>query len=267
MPDQQPRRRRRPFHPDELSHFLRALARTGNFTLAAAEVGRPKGCLYVRRRADPDFALRCEQAVALFHAGAAPGGYVVQRGGPRGRVQLRRAAKGALRPADLERYFGTLAATGNLRLATAAIGRTRRAMLNRRLRDPVFARAEARALKSGVAALEAELVHSALAALGEHGESDWLDDFGPPPEQREEQARAGLPAAAFPMSADNATLLLFRYWRKQERLAAGTVPRKRKSLPVAADEPDEQDEATLNARLLEAFTGFAARVGAGDQGL
>jgi hypothetical protein len=258
MPDPQPRRRRRrPFHPDELSQFLRELARTGNVTLAAAAIGRPKGCLYVRRRTDPDFAFRCEQALALFHAGAAPGGYVVQRGGPGGRVQLRRAARGALRPADLERYFGTLAATGSLRLATGAIGRTRRAMLNRRVRDPVFARAEARALKSGVAALEAELVHSALAAIGEHGESDWLDDFGAQPAQPGKQADE-LPGTAFSMSADDAMLLLFRYWRKQERLVAGT---RRKRVSLEPDEPE--DDAALDARLLDTLVSFGARVQAG----
>ena len=52
-------------------------------------------------------------------------------------------------------------------------------------------------------------MHSALAALGEHGECEWLDDDEPSPEP------------AFPdMSAGDAMLLLFRYWRRQERREA-----------------------------------------------
>ncbi|MCW3797129.1 hypothetical protein OMW55_04820 [Sphingomonas sp. BN140010] len=152
-------------------------------------------------------------------------------------------------------------------------------MLNRRLRDPVFARAEARALKTGIAALEAELVHSALAALGEQGESDWLDDLGPMPGgpgAAKRQAPADLPGTAFPMSADDAMLMLSRYWRKQERQAAGRVRAERagqgrtrtraagsrRNVEVVKEPRDHAADVT---RLAEHLAQFGARVLAGEE--
>lgn len=256
-----PRRRGSLIDSEELGWFLRELARTGNMTLAAKAIGRPVRSMRDKKRRDPGFAARCAQALTLFQAGVAAEGYTVQRGGPGGRVQLRRASPRQLGPSGILRYLDSLAVTGNLSLAAGAVGRAPRTMIQRRHRDPTFAAAEARALATGAASLEAELVHSALAALGEHGEADWLEDFGPTPGKTLEEATAELPAPTFTMTADDALLLLSRHWRRQERLAvAGERPAALARSGAAA----KADEESVLEQLTNQLVDFARREGFAD---
>ena len=207
-PDLKPPRTRRDFTAAELRRFVRELARIGNMTAAAAVVGRPVRSFHSRRRIDSGFAKRCAAALNAFRAGVVTDGFRLGRAAG-GQRQLRQVGRNQIGPDEIARYLDCVAVSGNLALATRTIGRTRRAMLNLRGRDPAFAEAEGEAMKSGMKLLEGELVHSALAAMGEHGECEWLHDDEP------------LPEPAFPdMTAEIATLLLFRYWRRQERVEA-----------------------------------------------
>jgi hypothetical protein len=151
--------------------FLRALERTGSVRAAAADAGVDHSTAYARRRAHADFAdrwdgaLRAHKAakargeaeeIAAFLAspplparpriksggespcpakgGGAVGEDLIVSGG-----QVKRAGPGRWTKAKEKIFFEELAATANARAAAAAVGMSKNAVLQRRLRHPVFA--------------------------------------------------------------------------------------------------------------------------------
>ena len=134
----------------DLDRFLRHLARTGNFALAAEWTGRAKSGLYKRKARDPAFAARCAAALATFRSNppsrlregqgegmsleklqpasqktlrTTAGTLILSRGNRgRGPVQIRRSPAGRLTRHGLETFLRALAATANIRLAAHSVG-------------------------------------------------------------------------------------------------------------------------------------------------
>lgn len=207
-----PRRRlRHSFTDHELAHFCRTLTRTGNMTLAAESIHRPVRSLHNRRRLDPVFAARCEQALAEYRATSlapvqtpragrndlrAEGGeWVVTRCKNR-RAQLRRARPGQITEAALDAFLAALAASANLSFAARSVGVTTHAIAYRRKRDSAFDNMVREALEIGVERLNWQLVDTALRSM-----EDRIGDQDP------------VPPAIERMSAPDALALL----AKQER--------------------------------------------------
>ena len=160
--------------------FLRALVRTGNARLAAAQLGVNRAT-YTRRRAqNPRFAALWDAALAFAHAeislpsreregnegwaGAAPSNLRARGGEPilvrlaNGRVQLRSAPRGRMTKAAEQAFLAALAATCNVRLAAAAAGFTHSAFYQKARKDPGFAREMRMALIMGHSRLEEALL-------------------------------------------------------------------------------------------------------------
>jgi hypothetical protein len=155
--------------------FLRALERTGEARAAAADAGVDHSTAYARRRVHADFALAWDGAlrahkeakargeaeeIASFdklrmsgagispplpsaasrlppspaEGGGAEAEELVVSGG-----QVKRAGAGRWSQAKEKIFFEELAATANARAAAAAVGMSKNAVLQRRLRHPVFA--------------------------------------------------------------------------------------------------------------------------------
>ena len=205
------RRLRHSFTDHELTHFCATLARTGNMTLAAEGIHRPVRSLHNRRKVDPVFAARCDQALAEYRgAGLAPvqtprakrndlraagGEWVVTRC-RNGRAQLRRARPGQMTEAALDAFLAALAASANLTFAAESIGVTTHAITYRRKRDSAFDNMVREALEVGVERLQDQLLDTALRSM-----EDRIGDHDP------------LPPAIDRMSAPDALALL----AKQER--------------------------------------------------
>jgi hypothetical protein len=158
---------------------LRALERTGDVRASAEDAGIDHSTAYARRRAHPGFAsdwewvLKAheeakaraeEEEIAAVRAGLSPplpnpspaagggaaGDPSTAFGGPppqdkRGEdliisnAQLKRAGPGRWNKATERIFFEELAATANARRAAAAVGVSKNAVLQRRLRHPAFA--------------------------------------------------------------------------------------------------------------------------------
>jgi len=167
----------------ELARFLGLLARTGNFALACAGLGRAQSGLYKRRIRDPRFDSECVAATALFRSSPSSSGgggpsktvegppQAVE--GPRGRAitlttyaghpQLRRARPGALTQPRLDTFLRTLAATGNIRFAARSIGVAPSSIHARIRANPAFAAEIAIAQDTARATLEMNLIEAVNA--------------------------------------------------------------------------------------------------------
>ena len=147
--------------------FLRALERTGDVRASAGDAGVDQSTAYARRRAHADFALAWEGALAAHGeakawaeaeeieairlGGVSPGApSTIQSSldGPPPRPgeelivsngQVKRAGPGRWNKAKEKIFFEELAATANARRAAAAVGLSKNAVLQRRLRHPAFA--------------------------------------------------------------------------------------------------------------------------------
>lgn len=182
------RRLRHSFSDFELTHFCATLARTGKMTLAAQGIHRPVRSLHNRRKLDPVFAARCEQALAEYRGAklapvqtprarrndlrAAGGEWVVTRC-KNGRAQLRRARPGQLTEAALDAFLAALAASANLSFAARSVGITTHAITYRRKRDSAFNNMVVEAMEIGVECLNCQLLDTALRSMEERiGDQD-----------------------------------------------------------------------------------------------
>jgi hypothetical protein len=171
--------------------FLKALAETGNQTLAAerAKVSRSWVCLH--RANDPAFDADCVAAIAAAKerfgetkgspstsSGRAelgmrgsrrpPAGWRFAGGeelvvsGSRGRrVQVRRAKLKQWTPRVEDRFLSALAASCNVKAALVTVGMSKSGAYSHRARWPAFARAWDEAIAIGYARLEAAVIESA----------------------------------------------------------------------------------------------------------
>lgn len=164
--------------------FLRAVADTGNQTLAAERAKVSRSWVQSQRSHDPAFRAAIEQAVAEAKAallqgqgerdgngaGYANGAELVVRGtgGAGGkRVQVARARVKQWSPRAEERFLETLAATCNVKAACAEVGLTAASAYNHRQRWPAFARRWDAAVELGYIMLEGVLVEAAANLYSE----------------------------------------------------------------------------------------------------
>lgn len=204
--------------------FFRALAETGNRTIAAERAKVSQSWVSLHRAEEPGFRARMEAAIAEARArlrearGLAPGSgwgslegeELVVRGTNGRRTQIARARLKQWTPRAEARFLSVLASTCNVRAACAAVGLTQASAYMHARRWPAFAARWDAALETGYARLEIGMVERACNLFS--GEEL-------PPE---------LPIP--PMRVDEAMQLLWLYQRRVAgRLcgAPGQVPRRR----------------------------------------
>lgn len=153
--------------------FLRALARTGNISVSAAEAGVEPETVHRHRCKDELFALRWAAALAKGKANAEKP-RLRRRARGAGELVLRRTAKGAkLVRATPGRwnaraeaaFFADLALTGCVRSAAAASGLSANALYYRREHYPDFAARWAEVEAAAAARLPALLRAASIASL------------------------------------------------------------------------------------------------------
>jgi hypothetical protein len=105
--------------------YLRALAETGNATLAAEAAGVSRDWAYKRSAADSRFGRLCAEMFALAKA--------------RLPARVNRDRAGGWTAATEERFLAVLAATADVPLAASSAGSTAPAAYRRRIRRPGFA--------------------------------------------------------------------------------------------------------------------------------
>ena len=115
--------------------FLRALAETGNASLAAARAGVSRDWAYKRRQADAGFDRLCARMAALARE--------------RLPARVNRDRAGGWTAASEARFLAALAVTADVELAAASAGSTAPSAYRRRMVRPGFALAWTAALKSG----------------------------------------------------------------------------------------------------------------------
>lgn len=173
--------------PARRAAFFRALAATGNQTIAAERARVSRSWVSLHRAEDPAFRTRMDEAIAVARArlagagGIAPpsgwgsldGEALVVRGTNGRRVQVARAGLHEFSPPVERRFLSVLAATCNVRSACAEIGMTAQAVYAHRRRRPDFSRRWDEAIDMGYARLEAGLVeHAGSLFAGEQVEPD-----------------------------------------------------------------------------------------------
>jgi hypothetical protein len=172
--------------PARRAAFLKALAETGNQTLAAERAKVSRSWVQLHRSTDPEFDAACKAAIAAAKASLSwapdqvrgargsnrpPGGWghldgeelVVRGSGGSGggrRVQIARARLHQWTPRIEDRFLATLAATCNVKAACAEVGMTAASAYEHRQRWPSFARRWAAAIEEGYARIEAALVEN-----------------------------------------------------------------------------------------------------------
>ncbi|MBT2188146.1 hypothetical protein [Sphingobium nicotianae] len=159
--------------------FLRALAETGNQTIAAERAKVSRSWVSLHRASEPLFRQAMDEAIAAARAAfdphggdgscAAPqealryhdGSELVVRGSNGRRTQVARARVRQFTPRSEDRFLATLAATCNVKAACAEVGMTAAAAYKHRLRWPAFARRWDEAVEVGYIRIEAALVEAA----------------------------------------------------------------------------------------------------------
>lgn len=178
--------------PARRAAFMTALAATGNQTLAAERAKVSRAWVSLHRASDPAFRRAMAEAIAAARAsfdkpGTAGGGMKPPRGwgGQAGEELLVRSSNGRLAqvararirqwtPRVEARFLAALASSCNVKLACAAAGLSVASAYNHRRRWNGFAERWDLALEIGYGQLEAALVASAGAMLGD-------PDFTPDP--------------------------------------------------------------------------------------
>ena len=191
-----------------LETFLRQLARTGNFALAADLAGLAKSGLYKRRLRETAFDEACKSALAAFLSSPrlrGEGDHVKHGGGGHptsvrpersrraldtavttsdgdlafsryaGRPQRRRMPAGRLTGLGITNFFAALANTANIRLAARAVGIAPSSIHARRRTDPEFARQLEAALEIAKTNIECALIQAADRTFG----ADWIEEVDP----------------------------------------------------------------------------------------
>jgi hypothetical protein len=115
--------------------YLRALAETGNATLAAAQAGVSRDWAYKKRKQDARFDGWCREMGSQAKA--------------RLRVQQRRARAGGWTGELEERFLAALGATCDVPLAASSVGLTAPTAYRHRTHRPRFAFRWAKALRRG----------------------------------------------------------------------------------------------------------------------
>ena len=168
---------------------MRALERTGEVRLAAADAGIDWSTAYQRRKAHAEFAEAWEEALRLRSErrkkeeeeeiaaigparpltplacgestlsregrGAMDGEVIVSNG------QVKRVGNGRWGKRTEKIFFDELAATANARMAAAAVGLSKNAVLQRRLRHPLFAAKWDAVVRTARASIDLYLVEEA----------------------------------------------------------------------------------------------------------
>ena len=162
--------------PRHRQAFIEALAESGNYAIAAAEVRVSRDWAFRLRRRDEAFDAACREAVRLAQdrprreityrplhrvprsPSPANAGeeMVIQRGNGR-RVQVKRARPDQWTEETAHRFLAALAGTCNVGMAAAVVGTSQTSAYARRRLDPGFARAWAEALEIGYVRLQANL--------------------------------------------------------------------------------------------------------------
>ena len=162
--------------PARRAAFLKALAETGNQTLAAERAKVSRSWVQLHRSTDPAFDADCRAAIAAAKARLAgaegrapPRGWghldgeelVVKGSGGSGggrRIQIARARLKQWTPRVEDRFLQVLGATCNVKAACAEVGMTAASAYAHRERWPAFARRWAQAIEEGYARIEAALM-------------------------------------------------------------------------------------------------------------
>lgn len=161
--------------PARVETFFRALAETGNRSIAAERARVSRDWVRVRGKADPAFAARVTATVAaaagrLRAAGsiepaatwrAQAGEELVVRGGNGRQVQIRRARLGEWTPRSEARFLAALASCCNVSAACRTVGLTTVAAYNHYRAWPDFAKRWDAALAEGYVRLELALFDTA----------------------------------------------------------------------------------------------------------
>jgi hypothetical protein len=156
--------------------FFRALARTGNQTLACEQAKVSRSWVTLHRSGDPEFRRRIEEAIAVakVRLDAAPerrpedkalrwqdGDELVVRGSNGRRTQIARSRLKQWSPRVETRFLAKLAASCNVKAACAEVGMTPASAYGHRNRWPAFQRRWDEALENGYVRLEGTLVENA----------------------------------------------------------------------------------------------------------
>jgi hypothetical protein len=156
--------------------FFRALARTGNQSLAAEQAKVSQSWVTLHRSGDPEFRRRIDEAIAAAKArlDEAPerrpadprlrwqdGDELVVRGTNGRRTQIARSRLKQWSPRVETRFLAKLAASCNVKAACAEVGMTPASAYGHRNRWPAFARRWDDALENGYIRLEGTLVENA----------------------------------------------------------------------------------------------------------
>jgi len=234
-------------HKRDLDRFLHHLAATGNFALAAERTGKAKSGLYTRRARDPDFAARCEIAVATFRSSPERGGGAKRAACPGDRralepklgggatyakplltesgtltlsppdrrrpVQLRRSPAGRLTDAGLAAFLRVLAATANVRFAAASVGVAHSSIYRRRRMDANFAEEMRLALLTGYDRVEAALLQTAFQTFDGDLDEDSKTRSSRAQSRGAPDFHSGEPQITGPMTVDQAIMLLWHHRR------------------------------------------------------
>lgn len=165
--------------PARIEAFFRALAETGNRTIAAERAKVSQSWVTLHRSTDPDFRARMEAAVrgARERLRAAAGGdggvkpasgwgsldgeELVVRGGNGRRTQIARARLRQWTPRAEDRFLAVLAATCNVKAACAAVGLTAVSAYAHRQRWPRFMERWRAAVDTGYLRIQTGLVEHA----------------------------------------------------------------------------------------------------------
>ena len=191
-----------------LETFLRQLARTGNFALAADLAGLAKSGLYKRRLRETAFDEACKSALAAFLSSPqfrGEGDHVKHGGGAHptsvrpersrraldtavttsdgdlafsryaGRPQRRRMPAGRLTGLGITNFFAALANTANIRLAARAVGIAPSSIHARRKTDPDFAAQVDQALEIAKVNIACALIQAAHRTFA----PDWTEAVDP----------------------------------------------------------------------------------------
>lgn len=178
--------------------FFRALAQSGNQTLAAERVKVSRSWVSLHRATDPAFRARMEACVAEARARISAadavlphrawryhdGEELVVRGSRGRRVQLSRARERQWTARVEARFLDHLAASCNVRAACRASGLSIKSAYDHRARWPEFARRWQAAVEIGYDRIEGALVNNAILML----EGDPPDPTAPMPPMSVAQA-------------------------------------------------------------------------------
>jgi hypothetical protein len=218
--------------PARRAAFLRALAETGNQTIAAERAKVSRSWVQLHRTGDPEFDSNVRAAIEMAKESLAwapdrvrgargsngpPRGWghldgeeLVVRGTNGRRVQIARARLKQWTPRVEERFLATLAATCNVKAACAEVGMTAASAYAHRRRWPAFVERWDAAIEEGYRRLDNGLTASAIASL----------------EPPEPGAPAIEPVVA-PMGVDDAIRLVRLHERRAREAAARRLGRAR----------------------------------------